>query len=163
MKSTLPFMSAALVLFASACAPEPTEPPEDAAIDEVTAEPTSSPAPGPMSSEAFKPKMAEDEIPASMRGRWGLVAADCTGDPAIAKGLMVVGEDSLKFYESMAKLSAIDALDASRIKAAYEFSGEGETWTQTVDLVLQPGGSTLIRQDSGPDAMPDRLVYSQCE
>ena len=107
--------------------------------------------------------MVEDEIPAAMRGRWGLVAADCTGDPAIAKGLMVIGEDSLRFYESMAKLGAIDALDSSHIKAVFDFSGEGETWTQKVDLVLQPGGSTLIRQDSGPDAMPDRLVYSKCE
>ena len=42
---------------------------------------------------------AAPELPAAMRGRWGLTPMDCTSTRGDAKGLMIVGPSELRFYE----------------------------------------------------------------
>src|SRR5215210_8614734 len=45
---------------------------------------------------------AASAIPASLHGRWGLTPADCTSTRGDAKGLLIVGPDEIRFYESRA-------------------------------------------------------------
>lgn len=105
---------------------------------------------------------AAPAIPQALRGRWGLVPADCTSQNGDAKGLLEVGTNRLKFYESAARLGTVAAMAKDRIRATFAFTGEGQEWTQDVELRLWDGGSKLIRQDRGPDAQPGALTYTRC-
>lgn len=104
-----------------------------------------------------------DTVPAAIRGEWGINAGDCFGDRGAAKGLMTVGANSLRFYEAVATLGVIEVRDADHIRADYLFEGEGETWTQGVDLSLGDDRSVLVRRDFGPDALPEPLEYERCD
>ena len=101
-------------------------------------------------------------IPPMLRGRWGLVKLDCTGDPAAAKGLMTVGAKDLEFYESMADLGKIESIAENAVTGAFAFEGEGQTWDLDVTLRSPDGGATLVRTDKGPDAAPEPLTYTKC-
>ena len=105
---------------------------------------------------------APTEIPAVIRGRWGLVAADC--DPARddAKGLLTISADKLEFYESVGTLDTIMEADPARIRAAFEFEGEGMSWEREIVLDVQDGGSTLVRREYGEDAAPGPFRYAKC-
>ena len=118
-----------------------------AATTLANAEPTAAPAPR--------------AIPPALRGRWGLVAADCEPGRDDAKGLMVVAADGLTFYESRARLGPVRAAAPDRIRATFAFSGEGEEWSSDVELRSWEGGAKLIRQDRGPDSAGP-LTYQRC-
>ena len=106
--------------------------------------------------------VAVDEagIPATLRGRWGLVAADCEPGRADAKGLMVVSGDKLEFYESVGTLGTASERLPQSIRAGFAFTGEGMTWTR--EMVLETDGETLTRTEFGPEAMPEPLRYTKC-
>ncbi|WP_159983129.1 MULTISPECIES: hypothetical protein [unclassified Novosphingobium] len=162
MNRTLPFVAVTAALALSACSKEPAAPATQAAAAQTEEvfqeEPVSA-------SEAPEPAVGTasvDEIPQAARGRWGLVAADCTSTRGDAKGLLEVSADQLKFYESVAKLGTIKEAGESRIRATFLYSGEGQSWTQDVVLDAQGDGKTLIRRDYGKDAMPGPLKYTRC-
>ena len=140
---------------------------------------TTDPAPGPSTSGAALPLPAipvpsepsaptavdtavPKEIPAALQGRWGLVENDCDPKRDDAKGLLTIGPDTLGFYESRAKLGQIKEIDDSRIRASFDFSGEGMTWSRDEALDAQDGGKTLIRREYGEDAAPGPLRYTRC-
>ena len=104
-----------------------------------------------------------DEIPVAMRGRWGLVAADCTSTRGDAKGLLVVGADDLRFYESRGRLAAPATHEDGRLEATFDFEGEGMHWQRGLVLELADGGRTLVRRETGPDAAPEAFRYQKCE
>jgi hypothetical protein len=134
--------------------PEDTEAPAG-----VTAEPApATPAPEPTASET----PAANEIPAAIRGRWGLVADDCTSTRGDAKGLLVIDATTLKFYESLGTLQTIAEAEPTRIRAAFEFEGEGMTWQRDETLDVQDDGATLIRREYGDDAAPGAFRYAKC-
>ena len=58
-------------------------------------------------------------IPASLQGRWGLTPGDCTSTPGVAKGLLLVSGDMLRFYESVARPAG--TLETSANSASGEF------------------------------------------
>lgn len=101
-------------------------------------------------------------IPAQFHGRWGLTANDCKPEYAsAAKGLMVVNDSRLTFYESRGTLGRIDAwTPANRFTANYGFSGEGMTWERVI--TLERNGSKLRRTETGGDEGPVDLTYSAC-
>ena len=101
-------------------------------------------------------------IPAAAQGRWGMVPADCTSTRGDAKGLMMVGDKSIKFYESRATLSAVKDSSPTRIEATFAFEGEGMQWTRDLTMDVQDGGKTLIRREYGVDAQPGPLKYTRC-
>ena len=102
------------------------------------------------------------EIPAEMRGRWGLVPADCEPGRADAKGLLTISADKLEFYESVGTLSSVSEAEPTRIRASFEFEGEGMTWQRDATLDVQDGGKTLIRREYGEDAAPGPFKYTKC-
>ena len=59
-------------------------------------------------------------------------------------------------------LGKIKEADEDDIDATYAFTGEGQSWTLDVDLDLEDDGKTLIRKDTGKDAMPNPLKYTRC-
>jgi hypothetical protein len=138
-----------LALALAACSKEPAKPTESA---------TQVPEPAPTATTAAIPTA----IPAQLQGRWGLVDADCTSTLGDAKGLLTVDADTLKFYESVAKLGTIRSGSASALDGEFAFSGEGQSWKLDVALSSPDGGKTLIRKDTGPDAMPGTLTYTKC-
>ncbi|WP_235523014.1 hypothetical protein [Novosphingobium sp. Leaf2] len=91
-----------------------------------------------------------------------MVPADCTSTRGDAKGLMVVSADTLKFYESVAKLGEIKEAGESRVRATFSYTGEGQSWTQDVVLDVALNGKTLTRREYGKDAMPGPQKYTRC-
>ncbi|WP_334185379.1 hypothetical protein [Novosphingobium sp.] len=145
-----------LALGLAACSKEPAKP---------SAEETASPLPeasATASVAASEPGGIPTSIPAALRGRWGLVDADCTSTRGDAKGLLTIDADTLKFYESVAKLGVIKSGSATAIEGDFAFSGEGQSWNLDVSLRSPDGGKTLVRKDTGPDAMPGTLTYAKC-
>jgi hypothetical protein len=121
---------------------------------------TVSPSPTPEPAAAETP--APTEIPVAIRGRWGLVPADCTSTRGDAKGLLTIAGDKLEFYESVGTLDTIMEAEPTRIRAAFDFEGEGMTWQREVVLDVQDSGATLIRRDYGEDAAPGPFRYAKC-
>ena len=97
-------------------------------------------------------------IPAALQGRWGLAPNDCTSTRGDAKGLLIVGPDSLKFYESRAVPGANGQTSADSISGDFHFTGEGQTWTKFEALALQK--QELVRTESNPMAS---FTYARCK
>ena len=106
---------------------------------------------------------AATAIPAAIQGRWGLVPADCEPGRSDAKGLLTIGADKLDFYESTGTLDTISEAAPTRIRAAFDFTGEGMTWQREVVLDVQDDGATLIRREYGQDAAPGPFRYARCQ
>ena len=97
-----------------------------------------------------------------MRGRWGLVPADCTSTRGDTKGLIEVGPDTLRFYEAKAQLGPISEGGPERIRASFAFTGEGMEWSRDELLALKDHGTALVRREFGEDALPAALTYHRC-
>ncbi len=100
---------------------------------------------------------AAGPIPAALRGRWGMTPADCVSTRGDAKGLLEIGPDSLKFYESRAVPGTSIETDHQGISGNFNFTGEGQTWSKYVSLKLQ--GEVLTRTDRNPVASYN---YARC-
>src|ERR1044072_7834775 len=70
-----------------------TLPPDEAVSDESSPDETNN---GAATNEA--------SIPAQYQGRWGMVPADCTSTRGDAKGLITIGDKTIRFFESTATL-----------------------------------------------------------
>lgn len=146
--------------------PDPAASPPAAASADIAAQDAaraSDPAMAQAGATSSADQSGSGDIPASVRGRWGMVPADCTSTAGDAKGLLIVSARELKFYESVAKLGEVKERTDMRIRGTFTYSGEGQTWTQDVVLDVQDAGNTLIRRDYGPDAQPGPLQYTRCK
>ena len=133
---------------------------EKAAVDgDLAANSSVAPAPSPPE-DAGTP--APTELPDSLRGRWGLVPADCTSTRGDAKGLLTITANRLEFYESVGTLDTVMEAEPTRIRALFEFEGEGMTWQREAVLDVQDDGKTLIRREYGDDAAPGPFRYTKC-
>lgn len=161
MKSTIAALPALLVL--AACdgdIPESGLADDQAVISDSTPLATASvPTAAPASDEAATPITS---IPQPIQGRWGLTAADCEPGRGDATGLLVITGGKLEFYESVGTLTEIEEAEAGRIRAAFDFTGEGMTWERDLVLDVQDQGQTLIRREYGQDAAPGPFRYVKC-
>ncbi|MFC0203739.1 hypothetical protein [Novosphingobium soli] len=166
MTRTLPLVAVAAALALAGCSKEPDGSATSAAPTETEEVFQESPAPVEATetgeADAGAEAAAMSEIPDAIRGRWGLVPADCTSTRGDAKGLLEVSADQLKFYESVAKLGEIKEAGESRIRATFAYTGEGQSWTQDVVLDVADDGRTMTRRDYGKDALPGPLKYTRC-
>jgi hypothetical protein len=99
-------------------------------------------------------------IPAALHGRWGLTPADCTAQNVAAgnsKGLLEVGADSLKFYESRAIPASEINVSNKSISGNFAFTGEGQSWTKYESL--RAGQDILVRTEINPSAS---FSYAKC-
>ena len=94
-------------------------------------------------------------IPAQYRGRWGMVPADCTSTRGDAKGLIAVGDKTIRFYESTATLKKQRPAIATSFSGLFGFTGEGQTWEKAMTFTRT--GDTLKRaEDDG------EFTYKRC-
>ena len=150
----LPF---AMVCGLAACDGAPTETDQAAAPDapEIA-------APAPPETSTVSPSPAASTIPAVIQGRWGLTDADCEPGRDDAKGLLTITANELDFYESVGTLDDIKELGETRIRADFDFIGEGQEWERDVTLEAREGGTVLIRREDGVDAAPGEFRYTKC-
>lgn len=94
-------------------------------------------------------------IPAQYRGRWGMVAADCTSTRGDAKGLMTVGDTSIRFYESTAALQEQRPAIATSFSGVFVFTGEGQTWERVMTLTRTGDSLTRAQADGN-------FTYTRC-
>jgi hypothetical protein len=102
-------------------------------------------------------------IPSQFRGRWGLTAADCTSTRGDNKGLLVIGDQGLTFYEARGTLDrTIAAPAADRFEGSFRFSGEGMTWVRVERFEVELD-SLRRRTDQTPGGEPPvDLRYTRC-
>lgn len=132
-----------------------SEQPSDAPSTEATVAVTETPTPVASNADELR-------IPAALRGRWGLVPADCTSTRGDAKGLIVIDDQTIKFYESRAKIDVVKDIRESRVSASFDFTGEGQEWKMDEELELQNDGKELVRTERGENAMTEPLRYTRC-
>ena len=114
------------------------------------------PAPGTNQSEPEPPQPTPGGIiPAQYQGRWGMVAADCTSTRGDAKGLMTVGDTSIRFYESTATLTEQRPAIATSFSGLFAFRGEGQAWEKVMTFTRT--GNMLKRAEDG-----GTFTYRRC-
>ena len=84
-------------------------------------------------------------IPAQYQGRWGMVPADCTSTRGDTKGLITVGDTTIKFYESTATLTKQRPAIATSFSGLFAFRGEGQAWEKVMTFTRT--GETLKRAE----------------
>ena len=94
-------------------------------------------------------------IPTRYRGRWGMVPADCTSTRGDAKGLIRIGERTIRFYESTATLKEQRPAITTSFAGAFSFTGEGQSWEKDITLSVQ--GDTLTRAEE-----EGSYTYTRC-
>ena len=96
-------------------------------------------------------------IPAALHGRWGLTPADCMSRAGDNKGLLVITEGDISFYESSGVPGPDAQADEDSINGRFSFTGEGQSWTKFQSLKLS--GTKLIRTETNPAAS---YTYAKC-
>ena len=118
-----------LVLALTACGSEPVPEPQPAPVE--TAEPQPAAPTGPIAETAL--------IPERFIGVWDYIEGTC--DPASDMRL-AIGQDRFEFYESVGEVKAVrNQGETTVVDLAME--GEGETWEESLRLVLKDDGERL--------------------
>lgn len=82
--------------------------------------------------DAAQPSLGAAIIPNQYRGRWGMVPADCEPGRSDAKGLLVIGDKTLRFYESVGTLKEQRPAIATSFAGLFAFTGEGQSWQKVI-------------------------------
>ena len=149
----------ALTMSGTIAACEKRDPVADEA-DAISAAPVDNGGAGPLTGGPPAPNVADNSpgpMPAAIRGRWGLTPADCISSRGDAKGLLEIGPDSLKFYESRAVPGTSVETNDQGISGNFNFTGEGQQWSKYVSLRLE--GEVLRRTERNPVASYN---YARC-
>ena len=101
------------------------------------------------------PDAAIAVIPAHYHGRWGMVAADCTSTRGDAKGLITIGDKTIKFYEATATLKEQRPAIATSFAGNFGFTGEGQTW-EKVQTLTRTGDTLKRAEETGT------FTYTRC-
>lgn len=94
-------------------------------------------------------------IPAHYQGRWGMVPADCTSTRGDAKGLITIGDTSIKFYESTATLTEQRPAIATSFSGLFAFRGEGQSWEKVMTFTRTGNRLTRAEEDG-------TYTYARC-
>ncbi len=157
----LPVMLAPLVL--AACSDPSPEPSASATPDfapMVSESEALAPPVAPGASEAAP--VAGATFPAGMRGEWGMTEADCDPSRGDDKGAMTISPKSVKFFESIAEVGAVNDSTDNALRAKFDYEGEGMAWQRDAKFELADGGKTLILTEYGADALQGSRRYARC-
>jgi len=158
----VPFITSALFLTLFACGkPDPVD--ETAAGAAASLPDVTRPAPSATGEPHVATAPAEPlpaaatAIPASLQGRWGLTPADCMPERSDAKGLLVVTNGEMRFYESRAVPSGDVQTDLKSMSGHFAFTGEGQSWSKYEALKIDK--QMLVRTEANPTAS---FSYAKC-
>ena len=154
----------ALPLALAACQQQATVDADPDTSEAVTpvAESAATPAPSASPAATSTAGIPEGGIPVALQGNWGMVPADCTSTRGDNKGLLRISATTLQFYESLARLGSIKNRTDTSLRADFEFSGEGMTWSR--EESLSASGDKLIRSEKGGDepGSGGPFTYTRC-
>ena len=147
----------ALLVPLAACDPPNTADEQNEAAAAIAAAPRA--ARGLPESKPSDVPVLAGHFPPAMLGRWGLVSADCDVSRGDAKGLLTIGPDTLKFYESTGTIAKLDAPSSYKVTAKLSFNGEGQTWQRVTTLELVMADTHLVRSEVNPT---ESYRYEKC-
>ena len=101
------------------------------------------------------PNPVTADIPTEYHGRWGMVAADCTSTRGDAKGLIDIGDQTIKFYEAIATLKERRPAIATSFSGMFAFTGEGQSWEKVMTFTRTGDMLERAEQDG-------RFTYKKC-
>jgi hypothetical protein len=157
-----PLAATGLAIALTACSGESSDPQASGTPDPELMAPGATMTPASQPTLAPSQGPAVTEIPVALRGRWGLVPADCTSTRGDAKGLLTIGATTLKFYESLGAMVSGTSVAPDSLRGSFAFQGEGMEWTREVSLVAGNSATSLDFSDSGSDSPPSRRTYTKC-
>jgi hypothetical protein len=166
MQFRVPVVAFAFIMTIAACSRRDPVAPNANAAAAVLPEPANdlapSPAGGPPQNRTAPAAAAPAPppavtIPAAFQGRWGLTPADCTTALGDAKGLLVINEGELRFYESRAVPTSNVQADGDSLSGDFHFTGEGQSWTKYEALKVDK--QKLTRTETNPTAS---FTYAKC-
>ncbi len=132
-------------------APMPTQSPVEATP--TPAPPSPEPSPTPAVTPA--PANSAGTMPAAYRGVWAATTGDC-GPAGLSR--LRIEATKLVFYETVGELRGIEPVGADRYRVTLDFTGEGDSWTDTMELALD-GNNRLRREQQGLDP----IAYIRCK
>lgn len=157
----IPFISCLAVLAVAACGgndPVASDANQSAGLPDINAAaPSANGEPHNQTGPAKPLPAPAVHIPGALQGRWGLTPADCMPGRPDAKGLLEIGADGLRFYESRAVPLADVVSDADSISGNFAFTGEGQSWTKYEALKVDK--TVLTRTETKPSAS---FSYAKC-
>ncbi|MEH3046369.1 hypothetical protein [Sphingomonas adhaesiva] len=110
------------------------------------------------------PTAARDRaFPVDFRGYWGAIDDDCELANTAATGRIDVDGDTVRFYESKARVQSLRLSSPAALTVDLRFSGEGQTWRATEAWLLENGGTTLLRTRPAAGTQPAVATrYKRC-
>lgn len=91
------------------------------------------------------PAAAQAAIPIAFHGVYDRDRGACS---APSEYRLAVTADTLRFHESIGRVRSVSG-SGRRVSVAGDWQGEGESWTNTRDLILSPNGGTLTVEGDG--------------
>ncbi len=91
--------------------------------------------------------MSAGSIPASLQGQWAGMSERC-GDRA-ADLELTIQPGRLIFHESVGTVQSVAEGDEGGVRVTAAFTGEGQSWTRTLDLRPSPDGGRLTIINDG--------------
>src|SRR5690606_19248369 len=97
------------------------------------------------------------DIPKNFQGRWASSEGHCRLG---GESVVVIEQSRVHFYESNGTILAIRRPTPLRIEVDLEFTGEGQTWHDTITLELSRDGRTLA--DPTRQSLPRPWSRTRC-
>ncbi|WP_375249474.1 hypothetical protein [Sphingomonas sp.] len=107
--------------------------------------------------------LGDRALPIDFVGYWGITPDDCELANTAATGRINIDGDTIRFYEAKARVESLQRRSPYAVTAVLRFSGEGQTWRTTDRLLLEAGGTRLVRiQAATGDRPATTLRYRKC-
>ncbi|KQN90548.1 hypothetical protein ASE95_13865 [Sphingomonas sp. Leaf231] len=104
------------------------------------------------------PTAARDRaFPTEFLGYWGVDDDDCELANTAATGRINIDADTIRFYESNARVQGMEHRSAHELAVQLRYSGEGKAWERTETFRLDAGGTALVR-----GSPPEMQRYRRC-
>jgi hypothetical protein len=139
-----PILSAALALPLLLAGCSPGEP----------AQPSTGASSAPKANEPPPAEAISTTTPAAFQGEWNAELSACSG--AANESRLIIGADTIRFYESQGEISATRLQADNRLAVEAMMRGEGESWADSRIFQLSEDGQTLTDVSEGSGGLVRR-------
>lgn len=99
------------------------------------------------------------QIPASFQGTWDYEGGTCAPESDLR---LNIEASAITFYESYGELVSVESIDPFAVSLDLKMSGEGESWTQRLDLRLVDAKMGLLVRDGERPGSSEELIRRRC-